>query len=58
MKDGRDLVYIYDPGCKKGQIDAGAKEIRVTSVAKSAKESDLEGLLFKVNPSPTGAQFD
>jgi len=43
---------------KKEQTDAGAKEIRVTNVAKSAKKSDLESLLFKVNPSPTGAEFD
>ena len=51
-------VDISYPGRKKEQTEAGSKEIRVTSVAKSVQKTDLEGLFSKVNPRRIGAEFD
>lgn len=47
-------VYISDPARKKVRTDAGAKEIRVTGVAKAVTKVDLEILFAKVNPGPMG----
>lgn len=47
-------VYISDPARKKVRTDAGAKEIRVTGVAKAVTKADLENLFSKVNPSSVG----
>ena len=44
-------------GVRKSGTDAGLKEIRVTSVAKSVKKTDLESLISKVNTRPIGAEL-
>ena len=52
------MLIFPIPGRKKEQTNAGSKEIRVTSVAKSVKKTDLESLFSKVNPRHIGAEFD